>query len=94
MQRFEVLLEKISLADNRDRIVKREGEELIKVNLMTSAVASFYEKIRTIVDYKEEHLFCIIQKGQFCSNPNKGIILNQLSQQDVQEDIDGEGIAK
>ena len=56
MQRFEVLLEKVFLADQKDRVVKREGEELIKVNLMTSAVASFYEKIRTIVDYKEEHL--------------------------------------
>ena len=56
MQKLEILLEKLNIADQRDRIVKKEGEELIKVHLMTSAIAFMYEKLRTIVDYKEEHL--------------------------------------
>jgi hypothetical protein len=56
MQRLAVLLEKLQIADQRDKLVKKEGEELIRVNIMTSAVAFIYEKIRTIVDYNEEHL--------------------------------------
>ncbi len=56
MQRLAILLEKLNIADQRDKIVKKEGEELVKVNVMTSAVAFMYEKIRTVVDYNEEHL--------------------------------------
>jgi len=56
MQRLAVLLEKLNIADQKDKIVRKEGEELIKVNVMTSAVAFMYEKLRTVVDYNEEHL--------------------------------------
>ena len=56
MQKLAILLEKLKIADQRDKIIKREGEELVKVNVMTSAIALMYEKVRTIVDYKEEHL--------------------------------------
>jgi len=56
MQRLAVLLEKLNIADTRDKIIRKEGEDLIKVNIMTSAVAFMYEKLRTVVDYKEEHL--------------------------------------
>ena len=56
MQKLAVLLEKLNIANQKDKVVKKEGEELIKVNIMTSAVAFMYEKVRTIVDYKEEHL--------------------------------------
>ena len=56
MQKLANLLESLHGADIKDRIIKKEGEELIKVNIMTSAIAFMYEKIRTIVDYKEDHL--------------------------------------
>lgn len=56
MSKLVGLLDSLYSADARDKIVKKEGEELIKVNIMTSAVALMYEKIRTIIDYKEEHL--------------------------------------
>ncbi len=56
MQKSAVLLEKLNIADQKDKIIKKEGEEIIQVNVMTSAVAVIYEKVRTIVDYKEEHL--------------------------------------
>lgn len=56
MQKLANLLDNLYSADAKDRIVKKEGEELIKVNIMTSAIAFMYEKIRTIVDYNEEHL--------------------------------------
>jgi len=56
MQKLAVLLEKLLIADQRDKIIKREGEEVVNVNVMTSAIALMYEKVRTIVDYKEEHL--------------------------------------
>lgn len=60
MQKLANLLDKLYSADLKDKIVKREGEELIKVNVMTSAVAFMYEKVRTIIDYQEEHL---VRKG-------------------------------
>ncbi len=56
MQKLAGLLDNLYSADARDKIVKKEGEELIRVNIMTSAVALMYEKIRTIIDYQEEHL--------------------------------------
>jgi len=56
MHKLPVLLEKLSHAEQKDKIIKKEGEELIKVSVMTSALASIYEKVRTIVDYNEEHL--------------------------------------
>ncbi len=56
MQKLAVLLDKLTIADQKDKIFKKEGEELVKVHLMTSAIAFMYEKVRTIVDYKEEHL--------------------------------------
>lgn len=56
MQKLIGLLDNLHSADARDKILIKEGEELIKVNIMTSAVALMYEKIRTIIDYKEEHL--------------------------------------
>lgn len=56
MQKLAILLDKLIVADQQDRIVKREGEEVLKVGVMTSAIALMYEKIRTIVDYKEDHL--------------------------------------
>lgn len=56
MQKLANLIEGLISADEKDQIVKKEGEELIRVNIMTSAIAFMYEKIRTIVDYKEEHL--------------------------------------
>ncbi|MCX6746100.1 MAG: hypothetical protein NTX00_03735 [Candidatus Parcubacteria bacterium] len=56
MQKLVNLIEGLVVADQKDQIVKKEGEELIRVNIMTSAIAFMYEKIRTIVDYKEEHL--------------------------------------
>ncbi|MDD5341456.1 MAG: hypothetical protein PHC97_03420 [Patescibacteria group bacterium] len=56
IQKLAGILDGLYAADSRDKIVKKEGEELIRVNLMTSAVALMYEKIRTIIDYKEEHL--------------------------------------
>jgi len=56
MQKLANLLESLSSADAKDQIIVREGEELIRVNIMTSAIAFMYEKLRTIVDYKEEHL--------------------------------------
>ena len=56
MQKLAILLDKLSSASQKDAIIKKEGEELIKVHLVTSAIAFMYEKIRTIVDYKEEHL--------------------------------------
>ncbi len=56
MQKLASLLEKLNTANQKDKVVKKEGEELIKVNVMTSAISFMYEKVRTIVDYKEEHL--------------------------------------
>ena len=56
MQKLANLLESIVSADTKDTIIKKEGEEMIRVNVMTSAIAFMYEKIRTIVDYKEDHL--------------------------------------
>ncbi|OGY41092.1 MAG: hypothetical protein A2Y82_01675 [Candidatus Buchananbacteria bacterium RBG_13_36_9] len=56
MQKFANLLENLYTADAKDKIIKREGEEMIKVSIMTSAIAFMYEKIRTIVDYSEDHL--------------------------------------
>jgi len=60
MQKLANLLVQLSRADEKDRIIKHEGEELIKVNIMTSAIAFMYEKLRTVVDYKEDHL---LRKG-------------------------------
>lgn len=56
MERLQTLLSQLNTASQKDKIVKMEGEEVIKVNVMTSAIASIYEKVRTIVDYNEEHL--------------------------------------
>jgi len=56
MQKLDDLLDSLATADQKDEIIIKEGEELIRVNIMTSAVAFMYEKIRTIVDYKDEHL--------------------------------------
>ena len=56
MSKLANLLENLYSADSKDRIIKREGEELIKVSILTGAIAFMYEKIRTIVDYNEEHL--------------------------------------
>lgn len=56
MKNLTTLLEGLRAAQKRDRIIRVEGEENIKVHHMTSAVASFYEKMRTFLDYNEEHL--------------------------------------
>ncbi|MCX6740669.1 MAG: hypothetical protein NTZ49_05600 [Candidatus Parcubacteria bacterium] len=56
MQKLAILLENLAQSDFKDKRIKQEGEELIKVSIMTSAIAFMYEKIRTIVDYNEEHL--------------------------------------
>ncbi|MFA5188938.1 MAG: hypothetical protein WC460_06255 [Patescibacteria group bacterium] len=56
MQKLANLLEGLTSANAKDQIIVREGEELIRVNIMTSAIAFMYEKLRTIVDYKEDHL--------------------------------------
>lgn len=56
MQKLATLLDNLYTADSKDHIVKREDEEAIKVSIMTSAIAFMYEKLRTIVDYNEDHL--------------------------------------
>jgi len=56
MQNLAKLIENLIAADAKDKIIKKEGEEVIKVNVMTSAIAFMYEKLRTVVDYNEEHL--------------------------------------
>jgi len=56
MQKIDVLLEQLGKSAEKDRIVVNEGEELFQVNIVTSAVALFYEKVRTFIDYNEEHL--------------------------------------
>jgi len=56
MQKLANLLDNLYSAAVKDKIVVREGEEVIKVSIMTSAIAFMYEKLRTIVDYNEDHL--------------------------------------
>src|SRR3989338_685702 len=56
MQTFEQINSGREEADVTDGTVKGEGEECIQVHHMTSAVAFVYEKLRTFVDYKDEHL--------------------------------------
>jgi len=56
MQKLAFLLDNLYSAAAKDQIVTREGEETIKVSVMTSAIAFMYEKLRTIVDYNEDHL--------------------------------------
>ncbi|MCX6743220.1 MAG: hypothetical protein NT116_03205, partial [Candidatus Parcubacteria bacterium] len=56
MQKLANLLDNLYSADEKDKIIIREDEETIKVSIMTSAIAFMYEKIRTIVDYNEDHL--------------------------------------
>jgi hypothetical protein len=56
MKKLATLLDNLYTAASRDQIVTQEGEETIKVSVMTSAIAFIYEKLRTIVDYNEDHL--------------------------------------
>lgn len=56
MQKLANLLDNLYSAAAKDRIVRQEGEEVIKVSIMTSAISFMYEKLRTIVDYNEDHL--------------------------------------
>lgn len=56
MKKLRKVIDSLRSAKEKDRVVKKEGEDYIKVHLMTSAVAFVYEKLRTFVDYKEEHL--------------------------------------
>ena len=47
------------IRDYQDSCLKQQPEEgviTLRVDEITSKVASFYEKIRQIVDWKEEHL--------------------------------------
>ncbi len=56
MSKIARLFGNLREASAKDRIVVLEDEEVYKVNLMTSAVAALYEKLRTFIDYNEEHL--------------------------------------
>ena len=56
MSKTQQLLANLQSAAEKDRIVVKEDEELYKVNVMTKAVAHVYEKLRTFIDYNEEHL--------------------------------------
>lgn len=56
MKALEALLEAVKSAQHKDTTARKQGEELITVHHMTSAVASVYEKIRVFLDYNEEHL--------------------------------------
>ncbi len=54
--KIKTLLTQLHESQVRDKIVVKEDEEVYSVNLMTSAVALVYEKLRTFIDYNEEHL--------------------------------------
>jgi hypothetical protein len=56
MLKLANLLDTLYSAAAKDKIIVNEGEEVIKVSVMTSAIAFMYEKLRTIVDYNEDHL--------------------------------------
>ena len=54
-QNTENLLQKFQSYFNSKSVEKEAGPK-IHVDYIASSVASFYEKIRSIVDYQEEHL--------------------------------------
>jgi hypothetical protein len=56
MEKIGKLIANVRGASQKDRIVVKEDESVLKVNTLTSSVAQMYEKLRTVIDYNEEHL--------------------------------------
>lgn len=54
--KMDALLGKLHQAEKKNIIPVKEGEEIYRMHVMTSAVALVYEKLRTFIDYNEEHL--------------------------------------
>lgn len=54
--KMDILLDNLTQAQRKNVIKLGEREDVYRVNVMTSAVALIYEKLRTFIDYNEDHL--------------------------------------
>lgn len=54
--KMDKLLGSLSNAQKKNVIKVKEGEDVFRMHVMTSAVSFVYEKLRTFIDYNEEHL--------------------------------------
>lgn len=54
--KMDKLLGSLGNAQKKNVIKVSEGEDVFRMHVMTSAVSFVYEKLRTFIDYNEEHL--------------------------------------
>lgn len=54
--KMDKLLGSLGNAQKKNVIKVKEGEDVFRMHVMTSAVSFVYEKLRTFIDYNEEHL--------------------------------------
>src|SRR5438105_2428238 len=48
------LVERVQAAEEAQRM-RPQGEQMLEVNRIIAKAASFYEKVRYLIDYREEH---------------------------------------